>query len=265
MQTEFLLHLLKTTDLESAWSLLTEKMKVFEVDRIIYGYTRFRTENSFGEFEDNLVLSNHDPEYLEKYLGERLYYHSPMTRWANDNSGAESWNWVQKQLAQGNVTKKEREVLEFNKQMGVTAGYTISFHSASHRTRSILALTARRGLDQNQFEEIWKQHGEHLELIWQVANLKLTSLPYATHTRKLTHRQREALEWVGDGKTTQDTANIMGLTQATVEKHLRLAREMLNVETTAQAIVNTPPAESRWLRVTAKSRIGPPFGGLRSR
>ena len=29
--------------------------------------------------------------------------------------------------------------------------------------------------------------------------------------------------------------------------------------------VNTPPAESRWLRVTAKSRIGPPFGGLRSR
>ncbi|MDO5622912.1 MAG: tyrosine-type recombinase/integrase [Paracoccus sp. (in: a-proteobacteria)] len=26
--------------------------------------------------------------------------------------------------------------------------------------------------------------------------------------------------------------------------------------------VNTPPAESRWLRVTAQSRIGPPFGGL---
>lgn len=28
--------------------------------------------------------------------------------------------------------------------------------------------------------------------------------------------------------------------------------------------VNSPPAESRWLRVTAGSRIGPPFGGLTS-
>ena len=27
--------------------------------------------------------------------------------------------------------------------------------------------------------------------------------------------------------------------------------------------VNSPPPERRWLRVTAQSRIGPPFGGLR--
>ena len=45
------------------------------------------------------------------------------------------------------------------------------------------------------------------------------------------------LEWVGDGKTVQDTAVIMGLTPPTVEKHLRLARQALNVETTAQAVL----------------------------
>src|SRR5262249_38671585 len=28
--------------------------------------------------------------------------------------------------------------------------------------------------------------------------------------------------------------------------------------------VNTPPPERRWLQSTAESRIGPPFGGLRS-
>ena len=28
-------------------------------------------------------------------------------------------------------------------------------------------------------------------------------------------------------------------------------------------VVNTPPAKSRWLQVTAQSRIGPPFGGLK--
>ena len=55
--------------------------------------------------------------------------------------------------------------------------------------------------------------------------------------RELTQRQREVLQWVGDGKTAQDIALLMGLTAATVEKHLRLAREALDVETTAQAVL----------------------------
>ena len=41
---------------------------------------------------------------------------------------------------------------------------------------------------------------------------------------------------VADGKTVQDAALLMELNPATVEKHLRLAREALEVETTAQAI-----------------------------
>jgi LuxR family transcriptional regulator len=67
-------------------------------------------------------------------------------------------------------------------------------------------------------------------------HLKIMTLPVSLPNQALTRRQREALEWVGDGKTMQDIAQIMGLTQATIEKHLRLARETLNVETTAQAV-----------------------------
>jgi LuxR family transcriptional regulator len=69
-----------------------------------------------------------------------------------------------------------------------------------------------------------------------VAHLKLMTLRYFG-SRNLTKRQREVLECVGDGKTTQDTAMILGLTPATVEKHLRLAREALDVDTTAQAVL----------------------------
>jgi LuxR family transcriptional regulator len=69
-----------------------------------------------------------------------------------------------------------------------------------------------------------------------VVHLKLLTLPYSG-TRPLTRRQRQVLEWVGDGKTTQDIAVLIGLTAATVEKHLRLAREALDVDTTAQAVL----------------------------
>ena len=74
-------------------------------------------------------------------------------------------------------------------------------------------------------------------LMNNVAHLKIMTLPYVAPNRSLTRRQREALQWVGDGKTTQDIAILMGLPMETVEKHLRLAREALSVETTAQAVL----------------------------
>ena len=37
-----------------------------------------------------------------------------------------------------------------------------------------------------------------------MAHLRILSLPYTAPGRSLTKRQREVLEWVGDGKTMQD-------------------------------------------------------------
>ena len=100
-----------------------------------------------------------------------------------------------------------------------------------------IALTGRAGMTQDDVDAIWDEHGRDIVIFNNVAHLKILTLPYAGPARELTKRQREALQWVGDGKTTQDIALLMGLTAATVEKHLRLARENLNVETTAQAVL----------------------------
>ena len=82
---------------------------------------------------------------------------------------------------------------------------------------------------QREVDAMGAQHGAGIMLLKNVAHLKILTLPCVPPNQSLTIRQREALEWVGDGKTMQDIAAIMGLTQATFEKHLRLAREALNV------------------------------------
>ena len=92
-------------------------------------------------------------------------------------------------------------------------------------------------MTQPEVDALWAKHGKDIQLMNEIAHLKILTLPYSTPGRNLTRRQREALEWVGDGKTMQDIALLMGLTSATVEKHLRLARESLSVETTAQAVL----------------------------
>ena len=223
----------RASSVEDAWRLLVDAMRGYGFDRLIYGFTRFRTSNSFGENEDMLILSNHDRGYVEKFVDGRMYLHAPMVRWAAENTGSCSWGWIYKKL--DNLSPQERKVAEFNLRNGIVAGYTISFAGTSVRSRGGIALTAERGTTQDEVDAMWMVHGRDIELLNNVAHLRITNLPN-TGRRRLTQRQREALEWVGDGKTTQDIATILGLTPATVEKHLRLAREALNVETTAQAV-----------------------------
>jgi LuxR family transcriptional regulator len=92
-------------------------------------------------------------------------------------------------------------------------------------------------MTQADVDEVWAEHGPDIQLMNEIAHLRILTLPHSTPARALTPRQREALQWVGDGKTMQDAALLMGLTSSTVEKHLRLARESLGVETTAQAVL----------------------------
>lgn len=228
---------LDASSIEEIWALHTARMAEYGFDRLLYGFTRFRTNNFFGNVDDLLVLSNHDADYLQTFLHDGLYHHAPMVKWAAAHEGACSWRIIEEMIQQNALTPAELKVVEFNLKMGVRAGYSLSFRDVSVRAKGAIGLAARRGLSQRDVDEIWAEHGRDLTVINTVTHLRITSMPFATSRRALTPRQREALEWVGDGKTTQDIATIMGLTPATVEKHLRLAREALDVDTTTQAVL----------------------------
>ncbi len=220
---------------EDVWRLHTDRMGAYGFDRLLYGFTRFRTARSFGDPMDFLVLTNHPDHYVDRFLGEEMYLNAPMVRWAAENEGACSWRWILERAE--SMTEKERAIVAFNAKAGVTAGYSISFKDATIRAKGAIALTAAKGVPQEDVDALWAAKGREIEIMNNVVHLKITGLPYTAARRALTSRQRETLEWVGDGKTTQDIATIMGLTQATIEKHLRLAREALDVDTTAQAVL----------------------------
>jgi len=223
--------------LEELWEAHTTKMADYGFDRLIYGFTRYRTSTSLGDPEDFVILTNHDRSYTDEFLGNGLYIHAPMVRWALTHEGACSWAVMHEMVTSRTITPSEQRVLDFNKEQDVTAGYSVSFKSISARSKGAIALTAKRGMSQADIDAVWAEHGSDIQLMNEIAHLKILTLPYTGPGRTLTARQRETLEWVGDGKTMQDIAVLMGLTSATVEKHLRLAREALAVETTAQAVL----------------------------
>jgi LuxR family transcriptional regulator len=221
---------------EELWEMHTIKMASYGFDRLIYGFTRYITSSSLGNPQDWLVFTNQPVEYMDVAIEEGHFQNGPMVRWALDNDGACSWSWMSEQARLGTLSPAEIKMMEYNVAQGVLAGYTVSFRSVSERSKGAVALIAKAGMTQDDVDQAWTTFGDEVIVLNNVLHLKLLTLPHSG-SRRLTKRQREVLQWVGDGKTTQDIGILLQLTPATIEKHLRLAREALDVETTAQAVL----------------------------
>ncbi len=224
----------RTTSL--VWDELCRALQAYGFDRLIYGHTRYRDGNWLGNPEDWLFLARHDAAYVRDFIDSGLFRSSPMLLWALDNEGACSWRTTQERLSTATISEDEKKVIDFNNSMGVLAGYTISFRGLSPRFCGILALTASADHTQARIDATWMAYGREIMMLANIAHLRLIGLPH-DGGRRLTARQAEVLGWVAEGKATQDIAAIVGISAATVEKHLRLARQALDVETTAQALV----------------------------
>ncbi|MGB8812918.1 MAG: autoinducer binding domain-containing protein [Paracoccaceae bacterium] len=221
---------------DAVWDMSLGFFRDLGFARVNYGFTRFRTQKSIGDPDDALYLSSNTPDYARLYFRDGFYAKTPMFRWVTQNEGACTWRWVQEAYDAGTLPPSEAEAVRTNIAMGVIAGISISFPEVSARSKGAMGLIANIGMTHDDVDRIWAVSGQEITAVANMMHLKITQLPLVTRRRALTERQREALEWVANGKTTQDIAILMEISTAMVEKHLRLAREALDVDTTAQAV-----------------------------
>ncbi len=237
--TEILSLLARIAEAEAVtdvWELAVSRFARYGFARVNYGFTRFRHDKSIGDPDDALFLTSCDSDYARRYFQNGLYARTPVFRWAERNAGACTWAWVKTAYDAGRLSPEEADAVRQNAAMGVTAGISISFPEAMARSKGAIGLIADIGIDHDVVEVIWAEKRAEILALAHMMHLKIMQLPQTSSRRALTARQREALEWVADGKTTQDVALLMDVSPAMVEKHLRLTREALSVETTAQAV-----------------------------
>ncbi len=220
----------------AVWDLACAQFRAWGFSRANYGFTRFKSDRSIGDPDDALFLTTWNTADVQRYFRNNFYARTPMFRWAERNSGLCTWTWVKQAYDAGTLTPDEAETVRQNAAIGVIAGISVSFPANSTRAKGALGLIADPGLDHADVDRICATHRPEIEALAHMMHLKLIQLPFSARRRALTSRQRESLEWIADGKTSQDVALLMGVSAAMVEKHLRLARETLDVDTTAQAV-----------------------------
>jgi DNA-binding CsgD family transcriptional regulator len=226
----------RETNVSTVWELAVGYFASHGFSRANYGLTRFRVAGSIGDPDDAIYLTSFPAGYSNFYFRGGFYARTALYRWAVENEGLCTWRWVEEKLMRDELTPTEISAVRQNSQWGLRAGLTFSFHDATTRAKGALGLAADQGIDHDGVDAILARVGDGIEAVAQMLHLRVCHLPHAARRRTLSARQREALEWVAEGKTTQDIAMLMGISNAMVEKHLRLARAALNVETTAQAV-----------------------------
>ena len=204
--------------------------------RVDCGLSRYCTIDFFGDPEDALFLCSNSPKYIQLYFGDGGYANGPLHPWILQNVGACTWRWVQDEYDAGKLSAAGADLIRANFSMGIVAGISISFSESTARVKGALGLNADIGMTHDDVDRIWATDGAQIMAVANMMNLKIAQLPLITRRRALTNRQREALEWAADGKTVQDAAILMRVSVSTVEKHLRLARDAMDVGTTAQAV-----------------------------
>lgn len=237
------------------WERLQQGLAAHGFDRVIYGATRLTRDVGSVDAQDIVFLSNHPEDVTSGLLDFGFFMRTPMFRWLLENSGACSWSWAEAEAAAGRLTQDELRARDMARRAGMVAGYSISIPGGSPRDQAAFSLADTSGCDQAAVDARWQHCGQAVQALCQMMHLKMMSLPLPLRRRPLSPRQREALEWVAEGKTSQDVAAIMGVSAAMVEKHLRLAREALNVETTAHAVAKAVLSNHLFTAGTAQ-RVG---------
>lgn len=222
-------------DIRTFWGNFVDLMTGYGFPGLIYVYLRNNHLSAVNPRDDVILMVNHDAAFIRDFIDSGKFLDSPGLRMSQSIPGDISWQIYCDRSDE--LTDRERAAFDIKRAHGVGYGWSVIFPSFAAGAYGALSLAGRAGLTQADCDAIWARYGGDINLLANAAHLKLLTMPYSEHRRPLTRRQKEVLEWIGEGKTARDIAVILNISVATVEKHLRLAREALGAETTAQALV----------------------------
>lgn len=223
---------------QGLWQHYVDRLAGLGFLHVAYHALRIIDVGGAPQADGSLFLSSYTPRLVQEILAQQDgLYDLPMRRWICTHRGSESWDWMHDQRRAGRLSPGEERMLDLFARYGHVSGHAISLGDSVPQMRAGVTLSGAIGMRQDRLDALWRQHRALVMSLTGLVHLRLSVLPYAPPENALTLRQREVLEHIAIGRTTQEIAGLLDLTPATVEKHLRLARRALGARTTAQAVL----------------------------
>lgn len=199
----------------------------------LYGYQFFIVLNepagAGARLAEILIINNWDPELVRAYDGLDLHDSGPVARWMSD--AVEPLCWNLEDIIRGAAGRRQREAVGLLKGAGHLSGVFIPVHAADS-SKGVLGFSGwrTRPLSDRQVMEIAWVSGAAYN------RLKRIEQPPAAHRAILTEREIECIGWIAAGKSSAETATILGLSPHTVDHYLSTAGHKLDTVNRAHTV-----------------------------
>lgn len=229
------LHLAK--DLDEGWLAITDVMKQYGFDRMIYVRKPLATFDNYQNLSGTVFLSTFADGFNQVFHRDRGYANAVGMKWGLFNSG-----WFNHRIAHdlywaGKMNEYEAKVQELYHEHGILCGMNFIATPPGWHYRSGFGMSFRQGFDHDDVEAVHAEHAANMEACLKMFDIAVSLYTHIPPGNELTEKQCQVLKLASEGKTIADIAEITGWHRRTVDNHMTAARERLEVSTTLQAVM----------------------------
>ena len=180
----------------------------------------------------NILISNYPDSWTQFYFANQYEYIDPILHIAQDNLISMDWGDIE--LIEGEASDLFLEA----KRHGLgSQGRTATIRD---KLGELALLSVNTDQNPTQWQRKWSDHGATADFYYFAHQFHLRVKSVLEKTSgllpRLSKREAEVLHWAALGKTAWETAQILKLTEGTVNYYVRNACKKLQVRRKAQAV-----------------------------
>lgn len=185
-----------------------------------------------------LGITSYPDEWSRHYISSGYVNDDPIIAKVFEETAPFVWS---DSLVVDDLSKKQRKLLEDANSLGISNGLTIPLLSRNGETASLSLIPHDMSMDKLRCEKtinIVHLIGEYLHR--RASRIVIEENMTGNSKRRkslLSPREAETLTWVARGKSSWDIANILELSEKSVEFHLDSVKRKLQATNRTQAVV----------------------------
>lgn len=196
-----------------------------------FGYTSFLIGETVIPPAKPVILVDGWPEQWRKYYAENdCFEHDPMANWCRVAQNPFEWETVPKSLM---TTKKSQDLLRVASDLRRHSGFVVPIIRTNAPVGAVTLCSERRVTDNRVKRAV------HLVSLYAYMRVATLLNPGSDPLRDpLSKGERDALSWIGAGKTTWEISVILHISEATVDARVRRAMKKLDAVNRTHAVVS---------------------------
>lgn len=176
----------------------------------------------------NMMLSVWPDGWLSHYDRVGHFRHDPVMRHCLRSTEPFAWSEAPHEP---DADPQARRVMEEAREHGMGAGYCVPIHDAQGLQGGISMAGERIALTPRV------RRGVHLLGLYAWSAAARTTVPRKPARRLLSGRERDVLSFAAQGRTREETADLLGVSVETVATHLRNARGKIGTRNTTHTVI----------------------------